>query len=173
VWLSNGNKFRTFNFLCLLEAENMLLKHQETELVGIGLQGKSNFSVHSSTIWWIVRFLTHFCMLQLYRTHQSAKNWCPKHNFGNLGPNYIIHTLVWFLCLTMETFLLNIRLEAFTATELDKIFSSNNPCQLWLKTIKWMIVFPMMMEAEIVSEKLSFYPQLTRLVAREYFIDFY
>jgi hypothetical protein len=28
----------------------------------------------------------------------------------------------------------NIRPEAFTATELDKIFSGNRPCQLWIKT---------------------------------------
>jgi hypothetical protein len=31
-------------------------------------------------------------------------------------------------------------------------------------------IFPRMMEAEMVSETLGFYPQLTRLVAREEFI---
>jgi hypothetical protein len=30
---------------------------------------------------------------------------------------------------------------------------------------------PLMMEAEMVSETLGFYPQLTRLVAREDFIN--
>jgi hypothetical protein len=30
-------------------------------------------------------------------------------------------------------FVRNIRLEDFTATELDKIFSGNKPCQLWTK----------------------------------------
>jgi hypothetical protein len=48
-----------------------------------------------------------------------------------------------------------VRLEAFTATELDKIFSSS-----------------LMMEVKMISETLGFYPQLTRLVAREDFIDF-
>jgi hypothetical protein len=49
-----------------------------------------------------------------------------------------------------------IRLELFTVTELDKIFSGNKP---------------LMMEADMVSEMLGFYPQLTRLVAREDIID--
>jgi hypothetical protein len=59
------------------------------------------------------------------------------------------------------------RLETFSATELDKIFSGNKPCQLWIKAqrfgdhlrlhrqgndvhIRGMI--PLMMEAEMVSE---------------------
>jgi hypothetical protein len=33
-------------------------------------------------------------------------------------------------------------------------------------------IIPLMMEAEMVSETLGFYPQLTQLVAREYFIKF-
>jgi hypothetical protein len=32
-------------------------------------------------------------------------------------------------------------------------------------------IIPLMMEAEMVSETLGFCPLLTRLVAREYFID--
>jgi hypothetical protein len=32
-------------------------------------------------------------------------------------------------------------------------------------------IIPLMMEAEMVSETLGFYPQLTRLFAREYFIE--
>jgi hypothetical protein len=48
-----------------------------------------------------------------------------------------------------------IKLEAFTATELDEIF---------------VIITPLTMEAEMVSETLGFCPQLTRLVAREDFI---
>jgi hypothetical protein len=44
------------------------------------------------------------------------------------------------------------RLEAFTATELDKIFSVNK-------------IIPLTMEMGMVSETLGFYPQLTRLVA--------
>jgi hypothetical protein len=72
--------------------------------------------------------------------------------------NEIFLSLLWQLFLIPNR-INNIRLEAFTATELDKIFSGN----------RGMIV-PLMMEAEMVSETLGFYPQLTRLVAREDFI---
>jgi hypothetical protein len=56
---------------------------------------------------------------------------------------------------------LYIRLEAFTATELDKIFLGNKPCQLRGK----------MMEVEMIFEMLGFYPQVTQPVAREDVIE--
>jgi hypothetical protein len=64
------------------------------------------------------------------------------------------------------------------ASELDKIFSGNKPCQLWSKVQRFgdhlrlhHHFIPLMMEAEMVSETLGSCPQPTRLVAREDFID--
>jgi hypothetical protein len=72
-----------------------------------------------------------------------------------------------------------IRLEVFTATELDKISSGNKPCQLWMKAHlhvhhqgNYVDSILLLMEAEMVSETLDFYPQLTRLVVREDLIMF-
>jgi hypothetical protein len=44
---------------------------------------------------------------------------------------------------------------------LDKIFSGNKPCRLWRKAQR------LMMEAEMVSETLGFYPQLTGLLTEK------
>jgi hypothetical protein len=53
--------------------------------------------------------------------------------------------------------------------------SGNKPCQLWTKAQRFgdhLCLHPLMTEAEMVSETLTIYPQLTRLVARENFIEF-
>jgi hypothetical protein len=66
-----------------------------------------------------------------------------------------------------------IRLEAFTATELDKIFSGYKLCQLWIKAQRFrdhLRLHHQGNNAEMVSETLGFCPQLTRLVAQDYFI---
>jgi hypothetical protein len=64
-----------------------------------------------------------------------------------------------------------IRLECFTVTELDTIFSGNKLCQLWTKAqhfgdhirlhYQGNDIIPLMMEAEMVSEMLGFCPQLS------------
>jgi hypothetical protein len=59
------------------------------------------------------------------------------------------------------------------ATELDKIFSGNKPCHLWIKAQHFTDHFRRndhSPDMEMVSETLGFYPQLTRLVAREDFV---
>jgi hypothetical protein len=49
---------------------------------------------------------------------------------------------------------------------LDKIFSGNRLCQLWIKAhFRGSIIIPVMMETEMVSETLGFCPQLTWLFA--------
>jgi hypothetical protein len=61
------------------------------------------------------------------------------------------------------------RPEDFTATELDKIFSGNKPCQLWTKAQRFgdhihlhlqgnvmNDIIPLMMETEMVYETLAF-----------------
>jgi hypothetical protein len=63
----------------------------------------------------------------------------------------------------MQNIFYSIRLEAFTVTELDKIFSGNKPYR----------ILPLMMEAEVASKMLEFCPQLTQLVALEYLFKLY
>jgi hypothetical protein len=66
----------------------------------------------------------------------------------------------------------------------DEIFSGNKPCQSWIKVQRFgahlrlhyqenvVNIIPLTMEAEMFSETLGFYPQLTRFVAREDLIEF-
>lgn len=56
-------------------------------------------------------------------------------------------------------------------TELSKFFSGNKPWQLWMKTIIKLKV-SLMMETEMISKTLGFYPQLILLVAWEEFLEF-
>jgi hypothetical protein len=95
-----------------------------------------------------------------------------------VGNSYTTHIINCNYINKME----HIRLEAFMVTELDKIFSGNRPCQLWIKAQHFRDhlrlhhqgndpLIPLMMETEMVSEILGFYPQLTQLVSREDFIE--
>jgi len=51
---------QNFKLLFQLEAEKIFLKYQKLNLRDMTFKEKSNFSVQSSTISWIVTVLIHF-----------------------------------------------------------------------------------------------------------------